>query len=42
MITKTKYKKIKTYSRKDKEKIKFLLKLLESSSSLTAPILNDE
>jgi len=33
MITKTKYKKIKTYLRKDKVKIKLLLKLLESPSS---------
>jgi len=32
MITKTKYKKIKTYPRKDKEKIELLMKLLESSS----------
>jgi len=33
MITKTKYKKIKTYPRKVKEKIELLLKLLKSLSS---------
>jgi len=42
MTTNTKSKKIKTYLRKDMEKIKLLIKLLELPSSWTALVLNEK